>query len=85
MTSWPPPAPSQPFATETPRSRPATCVEFVAGPLADNPHRLGKPLLGPPSGHHGARRGSYRVIYVIDDDNRRVDVVHIDHRTTAYR
>lgn len=63
----------------------AACIEFIAGPLADNPQRLGKPLVGPFLGHHSARRGSYRVIYVIDEDERRVDVVHIDHRAVAYR
>jgi len=61
------------------------CVEFIAGPLAENPQRLGKPLIGPLTGHHAARRGSYRVIYVIDEDARRLDVVHVDHRSAAYR
>lgn len=63
----------------------AACVEFVAGPLADTPRRLGKSLMGPLQGHHSARRGGYRVIYVIHEDERRVDVVHIDHRASVYR
>lgn len=61
------------------------CVEFIYGPLAANPHRLGKPLLGEFKGHHSARRGAYRVIYRIDDTQILVDIVHIDHRAHAYR
>ena len=36
------------------------------GPLADNPHRLGKPLVGELAGLFSARRGDYRIIYSID-------------------
>jgi hypothetical protein len=41
--------------------------EFLIGPLADNPRRLGKPLAGQLAGYHSARRGSYRVVYEIID------------------
>lgn len=60
------------------------CVEFVAGPLAAEPYRLGKPLMAPWKEHWSARRGSYRVIYRIDEGTRRVRVVHIDHRRHVY-
>ncbi len=43
------------------------CVELIAAPLAHNPARLGKPLVRELLGHRSARRGSYRVIYRIDD------------------
>jgi mRNA-degrading endonuclease RelE of RelBE toxin-antitoxin system len=36
-------------------------------------------------GLHSARRGDYRVIYRIDDVQRRVDVLAIEHRSAAYR
>jgi mRNA-degrading endonuclease RelE of RelBE toxin-antitoxin system len=62
----------------------AACVQFIAAALADNPHRLGKPLLKPWDGHWSARRGSYRVIYRIDEQNHTVRVAHIDHRSHAY-
>ena len=39
------------------------CVEFLFGPLADNPQRVGKPLRRELDGLHCARRGDYRVIY----------------------
>lgn len=59
--------------------------EFIGGPLLDNPHRVGKRLLPPLSDRHAARRGSYRVIYRIDDEAGLVTVVDIDHRSDVYR
>jgi mRNA interferase RelE/StbE len=63
----------------------ATCVEFVFGPLTEAPHRVGGPLTGPLQGMRSARRGSYRINYAVNDDLRRVDVAHIDHRGDVYR
>lgn len=61
------------------------CWEFIRGPLAENPHRVGKPLRGQLAGRHAARRGQFRVIYRIIENRVVVQVVHIDHRRTAYR
>ncbi|HEV2088120.1 MAG TPA: type II toxin-antitoxin system RelE/ParE family toxin [Cryptosporangiaceae bacterium] len=63
----------------------AACLEFIFGPLAENPHRLGAALRGQLAGLHAARRGSYRIVYRIDDDQHVVDIVHIDHRGDVYR
>jgi len=60
-------------------------VEFLYGSLAASPHRAGKPLRLGLDGLHSARRGDYRVIYRIDDQHRRVDVVAIEHRSDIYR
>lgn len=61
------------------------CLEFIAGPVAQNPHRVGK-ALGPPfAGMHSARRGSYRMIYRIDEEDYAVEILHIDHRAVVYR
>ena len=60
-------------------------VEFLYGSLAASPHRVGKPLKLGLEGLYSARRGDYRVIYRIDDDHRRVDVVAIEHRSDIYR
>jgi mRNA-degrading endonuclease RelE of RelBE toxin-antitoxin system len=60
-------------------------LEFIFGPLADEPFRVGGPLGGQLTGLRSARRGSYRVIYGIDERQRRVDVIHIDHRNDVYR
>jgi mRNA-degrading endonuclease RelE of RelBE toxin-antitoxin system len=62
----------------------AAVTEFLTGALLDNPHRVGKPLTRELAGYHSARRGTYRVIYRIDDAARTVYVVRIDHRTDVY-
>lgn len=59
--------------------------EFIVGPLLTNPHRVGKQLRPPLDDRHSARRGTYRVIYRIDDDTRTVTVVDVAHRRDAYR
>jgi len=48
----------------------ATAVhEFITTTLLDSPRRLGKRLRLPPyEGTWSARRGSYRVLYEIDDE-----------------
>jgi mRNA interferase RelE/StbE len=63
----------------------AAVTEFLTGPLLDNPHRVGKLLTRELDGYHSARRGAYRVIYRIDEAERIVHVVRIDHRTDVYR
>jgi mRNA interferase RelE/StbE len=60
-------------------------VEFVYGPVAQNPQRLGKPLRFELEGLHVARRGDYRVIYEIDAPAHRVVIHVIEHRADVYR
>lgn len=57
-------------------------IEFIYGPLAENPQRVGKPLRFELEGVHSARRGDYRVLYEIDTDVRILD---IEHRADVYR
>lgn len=40
---------------------------FLFGSLAENPWRVGKPLVGEFAGVHSARRAEYRVLYEIDE------------------
>ncbi|MDP8971190.1 MAG: type II toxin-antitoxin system RelE/ParE family toxin [Actinomycetota bacterium] len=63
----------------------AAVYEFLAGALADNPHRVGKRLSPPLGGLYAARRGTYRVIYRVDDVAAVVEVVNVEHRGKAYR
>lgn len=63
----------------------AACLEFIHGPLAENPHRVGKPLRPPMDDRWTARRGEYRVIYTIDDGRVLVEVVAVAHRRVVYR
>lgn len=72
--------------SETFPSRAAFAVfEFIDGPLADDPHRVGAPLRSPFGGLYRARRGPYRVRYRIDEEARVVTVVNLSHRSDAYR
>ena len=59
--------------------------EFITGPLLADPHRIGKRLLPPMDDRFSARRGTYRVIYRIDDKDRVVTVVDVAHRRDACR
>ncbi|WP_246868971.1 type II toxin-antitoxin system RelE/ParE family toxin [Saccharopolyspora sp. ASAGF58] len=60
--------------------------EFILGPLADNPHRVGKPLDEPLDGFYSARvMREWRILYKIDDSQRRIKVQSIRHRRDAYR
>jgi mRNA interferase RelE/StbE len=60
-------------------------IEFIYGPLASNPGRVGRPLRFELEGRHSAHRGDYRVVYHIDERRRRVEVLAIDHRSDVYR
>ena len=57
----------------------------VFGPIAENPHRLGKSLLGDLEGLHSARRGDYRIIYEILEDEKTVLIHRVQHRRDVYR
>ena len=60
-------------------------IEFLTGALIADPQRVGKPLRGDLAGIHSARRGTYRVLYRINDDLREVVVLRVEHRGDAYR
>lgn len=59
--------------------------EFIIGPLLENPQPVGKQLKAPLEDRHSARRGTYRVIYRIDDESVTVTVVAVSARSHAYR
>lgn len=59
--------------------------EFCDGPLRENPRRVGKPLGRELTGYFSARRGAYRVIYRLIEDDAVVHVVRIEHRADVYR
>ena len=68
-----------------PESVAAAVIEFLTGALVDNPQRVGKQLRGDLAGILAARRGTYRVLYRINDVEREVVVLRIEHRRDAYR
>jgi mRNA-degrading endonuclease RelE of RelBE toxin-antitoxin system len=63
----------------------AAVVEFITGALIDNPQRVGRALRNELAGIHSARRGTYRILYRIDETERTVTVLRIDHRSDVYR
>lgn len=73
------------LAEKLPESVAGAVYAFITGPMLDNPHRVGKPLVAPLAPAWSARRGSYRVLYLIDDEARAVQVTAIRHRSDAYR
>jgi mRNA interferase RelE/StbE len=70
---------------ELPEKAAVACWEFIRGSLAENPHRVGKPLKGRFEGFYAAQRGEFRVIYEIIENRVLVRVINIDHRRDIYR
>lgn len=65
-----------------PEKAAAAVVKFMMGPLTEDPrHRLRGEL----EGLWAARRGPYRVVYEIEESDREVRVLRIDHQADAYR
>lgn len=63
----------------------AAVIDFITGSLIENPRRIGRELRNELAGIYSARRGSYRVLYRIDEADRTVTVLRIDHRGDVYR
>ena len=57
----------------------------MLGPLIESPYHVGGELQRELAGLRSARRGAYRVIYEIIEDEQVVVVHRIDHRRHAYR
>jgi mRNA interferase RelE/StbE len=79
------PAARRAISQRLPETVVAAVLEFCDSALAVNPHRVGKPLFGSLAGCHGARRGTYRIVYRIDENSRTVHVLDVDHRSDIYR
>lgn len=60
-------------------------IDFVTGPLRENPRRVGAPLRGDLEGIWSARRGTYRILYRINEEPREVVVLRVGHRRSIYR
>lgn len=68
-----------------PQKAAAAVVEFMVGPRTEDPRRVGHRLRGEFGGLWAARRGPYRVVYEIEEPDREVRVLRIDHRADVYR
>jgi mRNA interferase RelE/StbE len=76
---------ARPLTEQLPEAVATACVEFLYGPLAENPHRVGASLRKPFEGYWRARRGKYRVRYTVDECTQTVQVLDISHWRDAYR
>jgi mRNA-degrading endonuclease RelE of RelBE toxin-antitoxin system len=63
----------------------AAALEAIFGPIAENPQRFGKPLVGELEGLHTVRRGDYRGIYEIFDGDQVVLIHRGQHRRDVFR
>jgi mRNA interferase RelE/StbE len=68
-----------------PEKAASAVVEFMLGALRDDPKRVGHRLRGDLQGLWAARRGPYRVVYELDERERHIAVLRIDHRADVYR
>lgn len=75
----------RPIQTSLPEAVAAAVIEFLTGPPLTNPGRIGNPLRGDLAGIYSARRGTYRVLYRINETAREVVVVRIERRGDVYR
>jgi mRNA interferase RelE/StbE len=73
------------IAEHLPEAVSAAVIDFITGALLENPQRIGRALRNELEGVHSARRGTYRVLYRINEDAREVIVLRIDHRSDVYR
>jgi len=62
----------------------ATAVLETLDAIAANPRRLGKRLALEHEGRFSARRGPYRIIYELSEDQHTVRVIAIGHRRDIY-
>jgi mRNA interferase RelE/StbE len=79
-----PPA-ARALAEGLPEAVATAVIEFLATALVREPRRVGKPLRRELTGVHSARRGTYRVLYRIDEGRREVIVLRVEHRSDVYR
>lgn len=63
----------------------AAAVLETLDAIAENPRRLGKRLVLDHEGRWSARRGPYRIIYKLIEDEHVVRVVAIGHRRDVSR
>ena len=60
-------------------------VAKVKNCLIKDPIKLGTPLKGTLKGLHRYRVGKYRVIYVIDQAEKKIIILNVNHRRKIYK
>ena len=73
------------IAERLPEAVAAAVIDFITGPLLDNPYRVGVALRRELEGTHAARRGTFRILYRVAEAPKSVTVLRVDHRADVYR
>jgi mRNA-degrading endonuclease RelE of RelBE toxin-antitoxin system len=73
------------IADKLPEAVAVAVIDFLTTALIENPQRVGKQLRDDLTGIWSARRGTYRVLYRINDELHEVIVLGVAHRRDAYR
>ena len=73
------------ISDQLPEAVASALIDLITGPLLHNPRRVGKPLRRELEGLWSARRGTFRVLYRIDEVEHEVVVLRVDHRSSTYR
>ena len=76
---------SRAIGEELPESVAAAVIDFITGSLLDNPQRVGRELRNELAGIHSARRGTFRILYRINEEQHEVTILRVDHRRDVYR
>ena len=73
------------LADRLPEAVVTAVIDFLTSALVREPRRVGKPLRGELAGIWSARRGTYRIVYRIVEQQREIVILRIEHRRDAYR
>lgn len=72
------------IAEVLPEAVAAAVIDLITGGLLEAPRIVGKPLRHELEGSWVARRGTFRVVYEIDEERREVVVLRVEHRRYIY-
>ena len=71
---------ARPIRETLPEAIAFAVIDFITGPLLKNPQRVGAALRNELEGIWSARRGTYRILYRVDEQLREVIVLRVGHR-----
>lgn len=60
-------------------------INKIKNHLVKDPASLGKPLKGMFKGMYRYRFGDYRVLYIIDNEDREISIMTVGHRKDVYK
>jgi mRNA interferase RelE/StbE len=78
------PLPRRAITEKLPEAVAAAALELIHGALSADPYRVGCRLQEPFADQYCARRGTYRILYQIDEERRVITITDVKHRSVAY-